>query len=268
MVSGLSYKKISVRRDVYEKLVELKEKQGFTSINDVISYLLAVGDIHATVSSMLEKYNATLSSMLEKHLATVGSMVSEAHATQSSMVDYGYATQSSMTAHSHATGSSMKTEQYATKGSKKRRVDEVLKDQKITCISELRKAGKTYPERIIEKAREAGAVKIDLGHDVCVVDPGFWWEFWKIVKGFKTPNDGENLKELKNEKMKWLYSELRKEGILVLDSSRKPPTWVVDKRVEIPEKAFEIGRTSQEEEESVGEDETVDEEYDYEDIYK
>jgi hypothetical protein len=69
--------------------------------------------------------------------------------------------------------------------------------------------------------------------------------------------------------MKWLYSELRREGIIVLDSTKKPPAWVFDKRVEIPEKAFEISGTSQEEGESAGEEETVDEEYgDYEDIYK
>ena len=243
------YRHLSIREEVYKRLEEFAVRKGLSTTVDAVVVLLDYADIYSKIEYLLQKGVSLPQSGVKE--------------TQGDS-----ATQGSMTAHSHATGSSMKTEQYATKGGKKRRVDEVLKDQKITCISELRKAGKTYPERIIEKAREAGAVKIDLGHDVCVVDPGFWWEFWKIVKGFKTPNDGENLKELKNEKMKWLYSELRKEGILVLDSSRKPPTWIVDKRVEIPEKAFEIGRTSQEEEESVGEDETVDEEYDYEDIYK
>ena len=92
--------------------------------------------------------------------------------------------------------------------------------------------------------------------------------FQFFVLDSKTPNDEENLKELKNEKMKWLYSELRREGIIVFDSTRKPPAWTFDKRVEIPEKAFETKETSREEEESVEEAETMDEYDEYEDIYK
>jgi len=61
---------------------------------------------------------------------------------------------------------------------------------------------------------------------------------WK----FKTPNDEENLKEIKDEKMKWLYSTLRRESIIVLDPARKPPVWTFDKRVEIPEKALEMAK--------------------------
>jgi predicted CopG family antitoxin len=227
MVSVLSYKKISVRRDVYEKLVELKEKQSFTSISDVISHLLAIGDIHATISSMLEKYHATLSSMIEKRLATIGSMTGETHATQGSKETKQYATKSSMEPKHHATQGSMKAKTTAW---------DILKRDKISCISNIKARN---PSRVIETLFGSGAVKIDLGRDVCAVHPDFWWEFWNIIEKFKTPNDEENLKEFKDEKMKWLYNELRKEGILVFDSTRKPPAWTFDKRVEIPEKAFE-----------------------------
>jgi predicted CopG family antitoxin len=215
----MSYKKISVRRDVYEKLVELKEKQGFTSISDVISHLLTVGDIHATVSSILEKYHATLSSMLEKHLATVSSMTGEAHTTQGSM----------------------ETKQHATQSSKKVTAWGILKRDKITCASSMRVKN---PARVLDSLFEKGAVRIDLGSDVCVVEPEYWWRFWDMLDKLKTPNDEENVKELKDEAMKWLYTVLRREGILVLDSNRKPPVWTFDKRVEIPEKAFEAGESS------------------------
>jgi hypothetical protein len=77
------------------------------------------------------------------------------------------------------------------------------------------------------------------------VEPEYWWRFWDALDKLKTPNDEENVKELKDEGMKWLYTVLRKEGILVLDSNRKPPVWTYDaKRVEIPEKAFEVGQSA------------------------
>jgi predicted CopG family antitoxin len=197
----LDYKKISIRRDVYEKLVELKEKRGFTSINDVISHLLAMEDIHATISSMFEKYHATLSSILEKQHATNSSMVSEAHATQSSM----------------------KTEQHATKSSKKTAV-EILREVKVRCISDMRSA--RNPEAIIEKMKAGGAVVVRTEEDVCAVDPEYWGFFKRKLNESKTPDDKEILSRLKDEKMKKLFQLLRKAGALYLDAKTKE--WVYD----------------------------------------
>jgi predicted CopG family antitoxin len=198
----LSYKKISIRRDVYEKLVELKEKQGFTSINDVISYLLAMENIHATISSMFEKYHATLSSILEKHHATNSSMVSGAHATQSSM----------------------EPKQHATQGSKKKTAIEILRERKVRCVSEMRNA--RNPEAIIESMKKEGAIVVRTEEDVCAVDPEFWDEFNRRLSEVKSPKDEDVLSKLKDERMKRLFQLLRKAGALYLDSKSK--TWVYD----------------------------------------
>jgi predicted CopG family antitoxin len=200
MVSELRSKKISIRADVYDRLVKLKEKLGVTSVNDAISYLLLIEDLRATISSMFEKHLATLSSMLEKQLATRSSMVSDAHATAGSME-----------ANSHA-----------TKGSKKTAV-EVLKEVKVRCISEMK--GARNPEAIIEKMKAGGAVVIRTDEDVCAVDPEFWDLFGRELEKIKTADDKEVLSKLKDEKMKKLFQLLRKPGALYLDNKKK---WVFD----------------------------------------
>jgi len=142
---------------------------------------------------------------------------------------------------------------------------DILKRDKITCASSIKAKN---PARVIESLFEKGAVRIDLGRDVCVVYPEFWWRFWDTLDKLKTPSDEENLKEIKDEKMKWLYSTLRREGILVFDSTRKPPVWTFNKQVEVPEKAFEVeegGGTSGGDEAPQGE---AEEYYEPEDLYR
>jgi hypothetical protein len=213
------YRHLSIREEVYKRLEEFAKSRGLPRTADAIAVLLDYADIYSKIEYLLQKGVSLLQNGVKETQgdhATLGSVGGRTPATSVS--------------------SSLKPRQGRT-------AIEILKSQKITCLSGLSRAGKRSPERIIEKAREAGAVKIDLGHDVCVVDPGFWWEFWDMLDKLKTPNDEENVKELKDEAMKWLYTVLRKEGILVFDSTRKPPVWTFDKRVEIPEKAFEAGES-------------------------
>jgi hypothetical protein len=198
---------LSVREEVKKQLEELASKLGMTSLNDVVSYLLDKYREFTEVSVRLEKLLTDLSVKLtdisvkqdklltnisvklEKHLATVSSMASEAHATQSS--------------------AKAKTTAW-----------DILKRDKISCMSNIKARN---PSRVIDALFEAGAIKIDLGRDVCVVYPEFWWGFWSTLEDLKTPNDEENVKAFKDERMKWLYTVLRRGGIIVLDSTRKPP---------------------------------------------
>jgi hypothetical protein len=121
---------------------------------------------------------------------------------------------------------------------------EILKSQKVTCISDLARAGKKMPERIIEKVRMLGAVVVRTDEDVCAVYPEFWDLFKKKLNESKTPDDREVLSRLKDEKMKKLFQLLRKAGALYLDAKTKE--WVYDYSfIEEPE-----GEKREEEEEA------------------
>ena len=116
----VSYRKISVRDEVYRKLLEIKREKGFTNISDTIAFLLEfyatlgskIDALHATLSSIVNSINmlpavanATSSSMEKNTDATSGSM---AHATQGSIEknreQMTHATSSSIV---HATQSSI-----------------------------------------------------------------------------------------------------------------------------------------------------------------
>ena len=217
------YRHLSIREEVYKRLEEFAKSRGLSTTADAIAVLLDYADIYSKIEYILQKGVSLPQSGVREQPQ------SEAAASRTSTKE---------------------------RAGGKITAWDILKRDKISCMSNIKVRN---PTRVIESLFEAGAVKIDLGRDVCVVDPDFWWEFWRVVKEFKTPNDEENLKEIKNEKMKWLYSELRREGIIIFDSARKPPAWTFDKRVEIPEKAFEIAKegesqgTEEAEMEDVGE---------------
>jgi hypothetical protein len=237
-----------VRKEVREELEKLRNEIKVNDLNDLLILLVNTYREHTnTISKFEEILTNTVSKAIKEALSSYTNIISMTPASHTNTV--------STSPNSHTNTVSTQ------KAGGKITAWDILKRDKISCMSNIKARN---PSRVIETLFENGAVKIDLGRDICVVYPDFWWEFWRIVKEFKTPNDEENLRELKNEKMKWLYSELRREGIIVLDSSRKPPAWTFDKRVEIPEKAFE----TRQEEESTKEEEIADEYGEYEDIYK
>jgi hypothetical protein len=204
------YRHLSIKEEVYKRLEEFAKSRGLSRTADAVAVLLDYADIYSKIEYLLQK-----------GVSLPQSGVKEAQD------DY-------------VTQGSVESKQYATKGSKVTAWD-ILKRDKITCASSMRVKN---PARVLDSLFEKGAIRIDLGSDVCVVEPEYWWRFWDALDKLKTPNDEENVKELKDEGMKWLYTVLRREGILVLDSNRKPPVWTVDKRVEIPEKAFEVGQSA------------------------
>lgn len=107
--------KISVRKEVYDRLREFAESKSLT-MSDAIAVLLD----NATVSSMIKELYATVSSKLDELHATVGSIVSSLeHATSGSITDAVHTTTGSMISKSeHATvGSMVSPSSHATAGS-------------------------------------------------------------------------------------------------------------------------------------------------------
>jgi hypothetical protein len=216
------YSNLSVRVEVKKQLEELASKLGMTSPNDAVAYLL-------------DKYRefTEVSVRLEKLLTDISVRLTDISVKQDKLLtDMSVKPEKQL-----GTEGSIESKQHATQSNKRTTAWDILKRDKVSCMSNIKAKN---PARIIESLFEKGAVRIDLGRDVCVVYPEFWWRFWSTLENLKTPNDEENLKEIKDEKMKWLYTVLRREGIVVLDSTRKPPVWTFNKQVEIPEKAFEI----------------------------
>ena len=59
------YRHVSLREDVYKKLEELASKLGFTSLNDLLIYLLESYNVVLMMGSLDEKLSKILSILLE-----------------------------------------------------------------------------------------------------------------------------------------------------------------------------------------------------------
>jgi len=217
-MGGKRFKSLSVSEAVYNKLREIAARRGFSTLADTVAYL-------ATLEELVLRRLESITTSTGNDTTTSGNIT-----TTTGNIATGSGN------HPVATNTAAKPPSKA-KTSGKLTAWDILKRDKVSCMSNMKARN---PSRVIDALFEAGAIKIDLGRDVCVVYPEFWWRFWSTLENLKTPNDEENVKEFKDERMKWLYTVLRREGIVVLDSTRKPPVWTFDKRVEIPEKAFEI----------------------------
>ena len=221
------FKSLSVSEAVYSKLQEIKSRRGFSTLADTVAYL-------ATLEELVLRRLESITTSTGNNTTTSGNIT-----TTTGNVTTGSGN------HPVVTDTAVKPPSKA-KTSGKVTAWDILKRDKVSCMSSIKARN---PGRVIEALFKSGAVRIDLGRDICVVEPGFWWEFWRTVERLKTPNDEENVKAFKDERMKWLYTVLRREGIIVLDSTRKPPAWIYDaKRVEIPKSAMEQPEEAEESE--------------------
>lgn len=256
-----NYSNVTIRREVREELEKLREELRVRDFSDILALLVRTYREYTSVTSKLVEHLASISSKVDELLTRVSSIAT----SNASISTSGKTPATSNSSIATSVSSSLESKQYATQSSKRITAWDILKRDKITCASSIKAKN---PARIIESLFEKGAVRIDLGRDVCVVYPEFWWRFWDTLDKLKTPNDEENVKEFKDERMKWLYTVLRREGIIVLESTRKPPVWTFNKQVEIPEKAFEVeegGGTSGGDKASQGE---AEESYEPEDLYR
>jgi hypothetical protein len=235
------YSNLSVRREVREELDRLREELKINDLNDLLILLVKTYREHTSTISKLEGLltNAVSKAVKEalQPLTNTISKVDELLTRASSTATSNASISTSGEAPATSNSSSLEPKRHATRSDKRTTAWDILKRDKVSCMSNIKARN---PSRVIDALFEAGAIKIDLGRDVCVVYPEFWWRFWSALENLKTPNDEENVKAFKDERMKWLYTVLRREGIVVLDSTRKPPAWVYDaKRVEIPKSAME-----------------------------
>jgi RecG-like helicase len=195
------YSNLSVRREVREELEKLRSELKINDLSDLLILLVKTYREHTNIVSKLEELlTNTVSKVVKEILSSHTNTISTSPSTHTSSVSKSLGEKTS--------------------------VIEVLKKQKITCLSDLARAGKKMPERIIGKAKSGGAVVVRTEEDVCAVDPEFWELFKKRLNETRTPDDREILSRLKDEKMKKLFQLLRKAGALYLDAKSKE--WVCD----------------------------------------
>jgi len=205
---GGKWVKVSLRREVYEKLVEYARGKGLTSLSDAVAILLE----HATVSSKIEELLATLSSKVDGLLTTVSSKVDEIHATLSSKTQHHHATVSSKSKPLHHAVSGVVRDS----GFKRRRksIREVIGDLKVQLLSEVKPRN---PSAFLRKAREEGVVIVEGAKgDVALVDPEFWAEFKTLLKHLPYRLEEAEI-ELGGEEEK-LFKFLRENALIYFDS--------------------------------------------------
>jgi hypothetical protein len=245
---------LSVREEVKKQLEELASKLGMASLNDVVSYLLdkyrEFTEISVRPETLLTDLSVKLTDIsvkLEKHLTSISSKVDELLTRVSSIATSNASISTSGKTPATSNSSSLEPGQHAAQSSVKAKPTawDILKRDKVSCMSDIKARN---PVRVIEALFRGGAVKIDLGHDVCVVEPSFWWEFWHTLQNVKTPDDNEVLSYLKSEKMRQLFTRLRSpQQLIYLDA--KSRSWVYDaEHIEIPREALEATRSSEKEE--------------------
>jgi hypothetical protein len=179
---------LSVREEVKRELEQLREQLGFSSANDVIVFLLTkYRERSEEPTDIVARLEEVVTSAVSKAIKEVLNAL------------------------------------HATSGLSKRSAWDILVEQKVTCVSGIKRGN---PERIIKWLRERGAVIIRTDKDVCAVLPEFWREFKRTLNSIKTPNDQDVLSRLRDERMKKLFTMLREPGALYLDSRTRE--WVFD----------------------------------------
>gem|GEM_PF-5578249 len=224
---GSKYSNLSVRREVREVLDELRAELKISDLNDLLILLVSTYREHTNIISKLEEVvTNTVSKVVREILSAYTNTISKAGSAHTNSIskETGSHTSTVSKASNHHTNSvSMTHTNIASKSGKKKSAWEILVEQKLTCASSVKRGS---PERVIESLRRQGAVIIRTDEDVCAVLPEFWFEFKKTLGEVKTPDEREVFGKLKDERMKKLFSMLRKHGALYLDNRSRE--WVYD----------------------------------------
>jgi hypothetical protein len=218
-MAGGKFKSLSVTLDVYEKLKKIAEKRGFATLADTIAYLVTLEEVY----SNLERTLTDILVKLEKFLTNT-SVRAEEGLTNTSVRTSGSLTDISVRTSSGLTDTSVRQQSTTEEAGRGKSAWSILEKQKVDCISSMKKV--VDREAVIGKLRRLGAVIVSTDEDVCAVLPEFWFEFKRKLNSIKTADDQEVLSRLKDERMKKLFTMLRKSGGLYLDSKTKE--WVFD----------------------------------------
>lgn len=194
------FRKISVSEEVYNILTELRDSKGFTSISETIAYLANV------YKDYLSKLELLISSMGTTS-GSKGATHSSIHATESSI---GATTSSTST----TTGSTCTTHAtVSSKVSRRRTMLDILRDVKVQLLSEV---GPRDPDRFVARARSLGAVVIEGGKDVALVDPDFWAFFKENLH-----NLPKRIEDVRDVALRKLAMFMREEGLIYYDAIKK-----------------------------------------------
>ena len=194
------FRKISVSEEVYNILTELRDSKGFTSISETIAYLANV------YKDYLSKLELLISSMGTTS-GSKGATHSSIHATESSI---GATTSSTST----TTGSTCTTHAtVSSKVSRRRTMLDILRDVKVQLLSEV---GPRDPDRFVARARSLGAVVIEGGKDVALVDPDFWAFFKENLH-----NLPKRIEDVRDVALRKLATFMREEGLIYYDAIKK-----------------------------------------------
>lgn len=114
------------------------------------------------------------------------------------------------------TVSSKETSDHATvssKVSRRRTMLDILRDVKVQLLSEV---GPRDPDRFVARARSLGAVVIEGGKDVALVDPDFWAFFKENLH-----NLPKRIEDVRDVALRKLVTFMREEGLIYYDAIKK-----------------------------------------------
>ena len=219
------YCNLSIKREVREELDKLREELKISDLNDLLILLVRTYREHTnTISKFEEILTNTVSKFEEALTNSISKMLKEVLEAHTNSISKDTSTASM----AHTNSVSKETSSHTNTVSKtyvkqKKTAWDILVEQKITCASSIKPESR---ERILDYLKKTGAVIIKTDEDICAVLPEFWDEFKKKLSEIKTLDDKEVLSRLRNEKLKKIFSLLRKHGALYLDN--KSREWVYD----------------------------------------
>jgi len=174
------FKSLSVSEKVYNKLREIAEKHGFSTLADTVAYLVSLEEL---VVSRLD----TITRVSGNITATTGNIT--------------------------RTSGNVTT----TSGNirKRKTMLDIIHERKIQLLSEIKPRDST---RFVTKAQSYGIVVIEGAKDTALVEPEFYEEFKNILKEINTMNEEKIRKQL-DDKMFKLFTFLRENGLIYFDAT-------------------------------------------------
>jgi len=101
----------------------------------------------------------------------------------------------------------------SSKVSRRRTMLDILRDVKVQLLSEV---GPRDPDRFVARARSLGAVVIEGGKDVALVDPDFWAFFKENLH-----NLPKRIEDVRDVALRKLVTFMREEGLIYYDAIKK-----------------------------------------------
>ena len=187
---GKGYSNLTVRQDVRKQLDMLREELGFSTLNDLLVFLVRSYRAYTTIGSKLDELITSIGSISQR-LDILVQVVNT------------------------ATSGSNSTSSGSMKKRKKITMLDVIKERKIQFLSEVNPRD---PDKFISRAHDLGIVVLEGSRDVAFVDPSFYSGFLDKLKTVGTSNEELVRKELDSDYYR-LFVFLRENGLIYFDAS-------------------------------------------------